>query len=91
MPLVERYGDWDVNDDSYDDPHTLTFDHRISASSSDLESVKTEEGLCGVKKYVHPEMFKDVWMTSRPQVAEYPQQRQSDLLDHNPRSQIRLD
>lgn len=34
MPLVERYGDWNIFDGSFDDPHTLDFDHRIEACAA---------------------------------------------------------
>lgn len=34
MPLVERYNDWNVTDRSFDDPHTLEFDHRIEADAA---------------------------------------------------------
>ena len=37
MPLVERYNDWNINDKSFDDPHTLGFDHRIEADVASLE------------------------------------------------------
>ena len=50
MPLVERLGDWNTNDQSFDDPHTLAFDHRISATSSDLKTSRAESGLCGIEK-----------------------------------------
>ena len=50
MPLVERYRDWDIDDQSYDDPHMLAFDHRIATESPDFENVKVEPGLAGVEK-----------------------------------------
>lgn len=34
MPLVERYNDWNINDMSFDDPHTLEFDHRVEADAA---------------------------------------------------------
>ena len=34
MPLVERYNDWNITDGSFDDPHTLRFDHRIDAGAA---------------------------------------------------------
>lgn len=34
MPLVERYNDWTSTDGSFDDPHTLEFDHRIEADAA---------------------------------------------------------
>ena len=34
MPLVERNNDWKISDRSYDDPHTLDFDHRIEADAT---------------------------------------------------------
>ena len=44
MPLVERYDDWNINDGSFNDPHSLAFDHRIeaggAASSSGLANVE---------------------------------------------------
>ena len=34
MPLVERYDDWKVTDGSFDDSHTLEFDHRVEAGAA---------------------------------------------------------
>ena len=34
MPLVERYNDCNITDGSFDDPHTLDFDHRIEAETA---------------------------------------------------------
>ena len=50
MPLTERYGDWDIADNSYDDPHTLGFDHRINAEGSDFDKAKADSGLAGAQK-----------------------------------------
>lgn len=47
MPLVERYNDWNITDGSFDDPHTLEFDHRIEA-----DVVNTGTGLANVEKSV---------------------------------------
>ena len=38
MPLVERYNDWDITDGSFNDPHTLQFDHRIEANAAGPET-----------------------------------------------------
>ena len=45
MPLVERYNDWDITDGSFDDPHTLDFDHRIEAHEA-----KSGPGLINVEE-----------------------------------------
>jgi len=50
MPLVERYDDWAVNDQSHNDPHTAAFDHRLDAGSETLQLAKLEVGLAGVEK-----------------------------------------
>lgn len=34
MPLVERYNDWNIADNTFDDPHMLEFDHRIEADAA---------------------------------------------------------
>ena len=45
MPLVERYNDWNISDTSFDDPHTLEFDHRIEADAASFQI-----GLANVEK-----------------------------------------
>ena len=45
MPLVERYDDWSINDGSYDDPHSLAFDHRVEA-----DTAGSERGLANVEE-----------------------------------------
>ena len=45
MPLVERYNDWNITDESLDDPHTLEFDHRIEA-----DAARSETGLVNVEE-----------------------------------------
>ena len=45
MPLVERYNDWDINDESFNDHHSLAFDHRFEADAagSDMGLANVEE------------------------------------------------
>lgn len=50
MPLVERYNDWTTNDQSYNDPHTLAFDHRLDVGGEALQCVEAEDGLAGVRE-----------------------------------------
>lgn len=50
MPLVERYNDWVIHDQSYDDPQTLAFDHRVDADASDLKKAEASGALVGVEK-----------------------------------------
>ena len=50
MPLIERYGDWAITDGSYDDPHTLAFDHRCAASTADLETLEASSKAAEVTK-----------------------------------------
>lgn len=49
MPLVERYDDWNVSDRSFDDPHTLEFDHRVEA-----DAASSGTGLVNVEEWVLP-------------------------------------
>lgn len=50
MPLVERYNDWATRDQSFDDPHTLSFDHRFAVGSEADIRARVEEGLAGLEK-----------------------------------------
>ncbi len=50
MPLVERCNDWATDDQSYDDPHTLAFDHRSEAGIEALQRVKAGDGLAGAEE-----------------------------------------
>ena len=45
MPLVERYNDWKITNTSFDDPHTLRFDHRLEA-----DEARHEAGLANVEE-----------------------------------------
>lgn len=50
MPLVERYNDWSCNDGSYDDPHTLAFDHRIEATGPEFDKIRRDPGIVDLEK-----------------------------------------
>ena len=46
MPLVERHDDRSINDGTFDDPHSLAFDHRIEAD----DASSTESGLANIRE-----------------------------------------
>ncbi|KAM0799843.1 hypothetical protein BDR22DRAFT_282933 [Usnea florida] len=77
MPLVERYNDWNISDRSFDDPHTLDFDHRIDADAvSSMVNIENNVKATGVITVLKPGFG---WIHGRDSWLYNPSLRRTDL------------